>query len=136
MKKIIWPGLLAGIVMLVLGMIVSYAFMIIPSVSADYQNTGLMRSWQDPLMMLFFLVYFIEGIIYAWVWNKTRVLFKGTSVRRGTMFGLSIWLVAMIPGMFISYTSFPLSLLTILSWTVSGLINTIVAGLIFAKMNK
>jgi hypothetical protein len=136
MKKIILPGVIAGIAILVLGMLVSYLFMLIPSVSADYANTAIMRQWQDPLMMLFFLYPFILGIILAFIWDKSKTLFKGTLWKRGCNFGLAIFLIATIPGMFITYTSMPYSLMTVISWTVGGLLNALVAGWIFAKMNK
>lgn len=136
MKKIIWPGIVAGVVMLVLGMVISYIFMIMPAVSADYNNSAIMRSWQDPLMSLFFVYPFVLGIALAWVWNKSKSLFKGSAWKRGAKFGWTYFIIATIPGMLISYSSFPLSLFTILSWTISGLINAIAAGWIFAKMNK
>lgn len=136
MKKIIWPGIIIGIVMLVLGLLVNYLFMLFPAVTADYQNTNVMRSWQDPLMMLFFLHPFVVGIILAWVWDRSKGLFHGSAARKGTQFGLAIWLIATVPGMLISYGSFTLSLLTIISWTVSGLINDIVAGIILSRINN
>jgi hypothetical protein len=136
MKKIIWPGILAGIAMLVIGMAVSYLFMILPSVAADYSNSSIMRSWSDPLMSLFFLYPFVLGIALAWVWNRTKNLFKGNTWKRGLKFGFAYLIIATIPGMLISYSSFPLSLWTIISWIVSGFVNAVVAGLIFAKMNK
>jgi len=136
MKKIIWPGIVAGIAILIIGMAISYLFMLIPSVAADYNNVHIMRSWQDPLMSLFFLYPFVLGIALAWIWNKSKTLFKGSAWQRGTHFGFAYFIIATIPGMLISYSSFPISFLTIISWTVSGLVNAIVAGFILAKMNK
>lgn len=136
MKKIIWPGILVGIATLIAGMVISYLFMLLPSVAADYSNPAVMRQWQDPLMMLFFLYPFVFGIILAWAWNKSKNLFKGTSWARGTNFGLAIFLISTIPGMFITYTSMPYSFMTVISWTFSGLINSLIAGWILAKMNK
>ena len=136
MKKIILPGIVAGIVTLILGMAISYLFMLIPFVNADYNNSSIMRTWQDPIMSLFFLYPFIFGIALAWVWNKSKGLFKGSARKRGTHFGLTYFIIATIPGMLISYVSFPISIFTIISWTVSGLINAIAAGWVFAKMNK
>jgi len=136
MKKIILPGILAGVAILVLGMIVSYIFMLIPAVAADYSNTNIMRQWQDPLMSLFFIYPFVLGIILAWVWNKSKTLFKGSASKRGCNFGLTIWLIATVPGMFITYTSMPYAFMTVISWTVGGLVNSLAAGGIFAKMNK
>ncbi|MBI5413285.1 hypothetical protein HZA42_02985 [Candidatus Peregrinibacteria bacterium] len=136
MKKILLPGLLAGIATLASGMALSFLFMKFPSIAADYANANLIRPWKDPLMSLFFLYPFVQGIILAWAWNKSKSLFQGTTVNRGLKFGLSIWLIASVPGMLISYSSFPLSLLTIVSWLTDGLVNGFIAGMIFAKMNK
>lgn len=136
MKKILLPGIIAGIATFVLGMAVSYLFMLIPTVTADYQNTAIMRPWKDPLMMLFLLYPFVEGILFAWAWNKSKELFHGSDLKRGMNFGLAIWMITTIPGMLVSYASFQLSLLTIVSWLIGGLICTIADGLIFVKMNK
>ena len=136
MKKIILPGIVAGIFTLILGMAISYLFMLIPSVNADYNNSSIMRTWQDPIMSLYFIYPFVFGIVLAWVWNKSKGLFKGSAWKRGTHFGLTYFIIATIPGMLISYVSFPISIFTIISWTVSGLVDAIAAGWIFAKMNK
>jgi hypothetical protein len=132
MKKVIWPGILLGIIMLIISMVVSYLFMLIPSVNADY-NSGFMRSWQDPLMMLFFLYPFILGIVFAWLWAKTKSSFKGKM--GGCYFGWLLFFLTTFPGMWITYTSFNLSFLTILSWTVAGFINAKIAGFFLAWIN-
>lgn len=131
MKKIIWPGLLLGLIMLVIGIVINYLFMLIPSVSADYSSV-IMRSWQDPLMMLFFLYPFVLGIVFATLWNITKKSWTGW---RGCKFGWMLFFLTTFPGMWITYTSFNLSFLTILSWTVSGLINAKIAGFLLAKLN-
>jgi len=136
MKKIILPGIIIGVINLILGMAVSYLFMIYPSVADDYMNPGLMRPWSDPLMSLFFLYPFVQGIILAWAWNKSKNIFQGTWEKRGIKFGLAIFLISVVPGMFVTYSSFPLSILTVISWTVSGFICDMAAGLILAKINK
>ena len=129
MKKIILSGIIVGVVILAVSMLINYGFMLFPTIAADYQNTNIMRSWQDPLMMLFFLHPFVLGIILAGVWDRTKGLFQGSIFQKGNQFGIAIWLIATVPGMLISYSSFTLSLLTIISWTVSGLINSIVGEL-------
>lgn len=136
MKKIIFPGIIIGVVTLAIGMLISYLFMLSPVVNADYYNASLMRPWSDPIMCLFFLYPFIQGIALAWAWSKSKGLFKGNVKQRGMRFGLAIWIIATIPGMLVTYSSFKLSLLTVLSWTLSGLISLIAAGCILARMNK
>lgn len=132
MKKIIGPGLLLGVIMLIIGMIVNYLFMLITSVNADYYS-GFMRSWQDPLMMLFFLYPFILGLVFAWLWAKTKTSFKGKW--RGCYFGWMLFFLTTVPGMWVTYTSFNLSFLTIIGWTVAGLINAKISGFFLAAIN-
>jgi len=137
MKKIIKPGILAGIAMLIVGMTVSYLLhFMFPSLAAEYNNTNIFRSWSDPLMSLYFLYPFTVGLILAWVWQKTKSLFKGSVKQKGVNFGLAYWLVSSIPGMLITYSSFKTSFLMVLTWLIGGLVNGIVAGLIFVKMDK
>jgi hypothetical protein len=132
MKKIIWPGILLGLIILIVNIAISYLFMLIPSVKADYA-TEFMRNWQDPLMMAFFLYPFILGITFAWLWNKTKQSFKGKW--RGCHFGFVLFFLTTFPGMYITYTSFNLSFLTVLSWTVSGFISAKISGFFLAYMN-
>lgn len=138
MKKIVLNGIVAGIIIFVVSMAVSYLFMLIPVVSADYQNTNVMRPWSDPLMSLYFLYPFIQGIILAWAYHKFKPALTCTHGvgGRGAEFGVAMFLIATLPGMWVSYSSFPLSLLTIVSWTISGLVSLVLAGAYLAKMDK
>lgn len=137
-KKIILPGLLAGLAMLVVSMLVSWIFgLIVPSLAKVYVNSGIFRPWTDPLMMLYFVYPFLLGLLLSWFWNKTKSSFDGKSVWcKGAKFGFAIFLIATIPGMFMTYSSFVLPFTMILSWTVSGLLELVVAGFILANLNK
>jgi len=71
----------------------------------------------------------------AWTWDKTKDLFKDKNwMWRGKKFGLTYWLI-FLPGMLISYSTFPVSLSMIATWSLNGLIQGIVAGWVFAKKN-
>lgn len=135
MKKILLPGVLAGIAMLVVGMLISQLInMIFPALIAEYKTT-LFRPWSDPIMSLYFLYPFILGLALAWIWDKIKGVISGTIVQRAGYLTLGYFLVSTIPGMLISYSSFPLSLTMIISWTISGVAQAFCAGLILAKMN-
>jgi hypothetical protein len=137
MKKIILPGLAAGIGMLGMGFLMSFLLnTAFPELSIEYQNPNLFRPWSDPLMSLFYLHPFVLGIVLAFVWERIKGLFTGTMLSRGFLFGFMFWIAATVPGMFISYSSFPISLVMIASWTINGLVQALIAGLILAKMNK
>lgn len=138
MKKVILPGILIGVLILVVEMGLSYAAnLIFPSLIAEYSNTNLFRPWSDPLMLYLYGAYpFVMGIAFAWAWNKVKVLFAGGAIQKGFFFGLAFWIVCSIPGMLISYSSFQLSLIMILSWTFSGFAWAVLSGMILAKLNK
>lgn len=137
MKKIIVSGLAAGAAMLVVGFAAGYLFMFIfPSLTAEYSNTALFRPWADPIMSFYFVHPFAVGLILAWVWSRVRGVVGGAGwAAKGVRFGLGYLLVT-IPGMLISYASFPLSLLMVVSWSVSILMQALVAGLILAAVNR
>ena len=137
MKKIILPGIIAGIAMLVLsmvvGMLTNLAF---PSLMNEYENPALFRSWSDPIMNLYYLHPFLVGILLAWAWDKTKKLVKAKGpYGRGLHFGLAFFAISTIPGMLISYSSFPVSLAMIATWSISSLVQLIGAGIVYAKMN-
>ena len=136
MKKVVISGLVTGVVMLIVGLgmgpISNYLF---PKVITEYQNPQLFRAWTDPIMSLYFLHPFLVGFILAWIWNKTKPLFKQKQWwQRGICFGLIYWLTT-IPGMVISYSSFPISLAMTATWSLSTFVQAIAAGKLLAKMN-
>lgn len=137
MKKIIFYGLLAGLAMLIanfiLSAILNYLF---TALSSEYNNTNLFRPWSDPLMFLFFAHPFVLGVIWAWVWSKTKALFTSEKdYENGLNFGFVFWLVS-LPGMLISYSCFQISLTMALSWTLGILVQALIAGFVFSKAIK
>lgn len=136
MKKIFWTGLFAGISMVIVNMILTPLFnFIFPGLKESYMNP-VFRPWEDPIMMLFFLYPIILGFGLSWVWEKTKNLFLGSFWNRGLNFGFAYFVVAGIPAFLINFSSFNLPFFMILSWTIMGLINGLVAGLVLAKFNK
>lgn len=60
MKKIVWPGIIAGVIMLITGMGLSYLLhAIFPSLIVEYNNTSVFRPWTDPLMSIYFVHPFV-----------------------------------------------------------------------------
>jgi hypothetical protein len=88
-------------------------------------------------MSLYFLYPFILGVILAFIWDKTKDLIKDKKiVKRALKFAFYYWLVSSIPGMFITYSSFVVSLPMVISWSVSGFIQAFVAAIVLAKFNR
>lgn len=137
MKKILIPGLIAAIANLAAAMLVGYLFMfIVPSLEADYKNEQMFRPWSDPLMNLYYLFPFLVSIGLAWAWEKSKSLFTKTYIINVLNFTLIYWLLSTIPGMIMSISSFQISFIMTLSWTVSAFVQVFAASLIICGMNK
>jgi len=135
MKKVVIPGIVAGIAMLIVGMLVSMAIhAIFPALAAEYR-TMLFRPWEDPIMSLYFAYPFVLGLALAFIWDKVKELVSGGPLKRAVHLALGYFFISTVPGMLITYSSFPVSLLMVLSWTVSSFLQALAAGLVLAKMN-
>lgn len=130
-------GLIAGVVIFLLGFLVTWLVEIIfPGIAKEYQNPAIFRPWEDPLMLAFFAYPFIFGVVSAYLWELLKGHLKGTPVNKALEFGKIYFIIATIPGMFITYTSFKLSLALVLLWTASGFLDAFIAGFVFTKLNK
>ncbi len=128
-------GLIIGITNLIIGIILNFGFQsLIPVLGTEYQNPAIFRPWQDPLMMAFFGYPFIFGLVSAYFWVLFEKHFTGSDTEKAFQFAKLYFIIATIPGMFITYTTFQISLLMILSWTVVGFIDAYIAGYILAKI--
>ena len=127
-------GLTIGVINLVVGMVINQGLQILfPELAKEYQG-GFFRPWSDPLMMLFFLYPFILGLALSFLWQMISKQIQGkTRSDRAWNFAKFYFLIATVPGMFISWTSFQISSLMIGSWTLAGLAEIWVAGWILAK---
>lgn len=128
-------GLLAGVAVLIIGVIINFlAGAILPNIQSEYENPNLFRPWEDPLMMAFFLYPFIFGLVGAYLWGYLKEKLKGDDTKKALEFAKIYFIIATIPGMFITYTSFQISLTMVLVWAATGFIEAFVAGFIFTKV--
>jgi hypothetical protein len=136
-KKILLPGFISGMAILVIGMMALSRIwnVIFPSLEQEYKQ-GIFRPWSDPIMWLFYLYPFVLGLVLAWGWEKTKGLIRGKNIyKRGLVFGLCYWLAASLPGMLMSLSSFRVSVVMVFSWSLGGLIQAVITGWILAKIN-
>lgn len=123
MKKIFVPGLIAGVLMLIVGMAFNQAInWIFPSIGEEYQNVQIFRPWSDPLMQLYFLYPFVLGVVLSYAWHRLHSVFPGKGNKKVQNFAIFYWIVAAVPGMFITLSSFQVSFMMILSWSLVGLL--------------
>lgn len=136
-KNVITTGLAAGVVMLAVGLLLMPVWSaVFPNIQGEYAS-GLFRPWNDPLMTLYFAHPFVLGLAMAYLFEymKPALKIKGW-MAKGFKYGFLVWLVAGLPGMWITYASFNVSLPLVLSWTASGFLELVLAGASIAKLWK
>jgi hypothetical protein len=134
MKKIILSGLIAGSILFLISYGGLYsAVKFFPDLFVEYNNP-LFNS-DGSRDVLFYLHAFIISFALSWFWDRFKELFHGTFITRGIEFGLVYSLVALLPVMWITFSSLDITVSIVLSWFIYGLVQAIIAGLIFAKIN-
>lgn len=134
MKKVIYPGFIAGIVLFV----VSYgglylAIKFFPKLFVDYINPLFSSNgWRD---VLFYSHAFVIAFALSWFWERFKSLFKGYFLLRGIEFGMVYALLALVPVMWISFSALDVTFAMVASWLLYGTCQSVLAGIVFAKIN-
>ena len=129
MKKLIFPGILAGIAMALIGFVVNFLFtLVFPSFQEIYTDTAIFISMTSAQSILFWVYPLVLGVALAYLWGRL----KTTPVK----FAWVYFFVAALPAFFINAGSFNLPITMVFSWTVMSYLNGLAAGLIFSKMLK
>lgn len=120
-------GLITGITMFVVGKIVFVSFSaIFPSINAAYANPVF-----TPVMPLFFLEPILLGFGLAWLWEKTRKMWKS-----GLEFGVALGVIMTVPLFFAYIGTFAFPLIVILAWSVSEGLSAIAGGTVLGALKK
>ncbi len=133
-KKIVIGGIAAGLVILVVSQVVSYAVMAVPGLYFDIFKLGGMRAKEDPIMALFFLHPWVLGFAMAIAFQKFKPAFKSTGLCRGKAFGIFVWLLYGLPSAFIVYTSMNYPIGFTVNSLVGSFLYLIAAGITLEKI--
>ncbi len=124
MKKTIVAGLVAGIVILIVGMIFG-------SFTADMYKMSPASLWK-PMGGSWFgqmIIYdIIFGLILSYVFSVISSVIPGKGIQKGLIFGLLLWLAGSVPGLGITYLTMNIRNKLILMWLANGLANYCLAG--------
>lgn len=132
MKRILLPGLLAGLAMAVLGFLLNFVFAwIFPTFQAIYTDTNIFLPMDGGRGLLFFVYPFVLGIGLAWLY---ALLSKES--KNAFAFAWIYFVIAALPAFFINVGSFNVPVMMVLTWTIMSYLNGLVAGLLFSKMVK
>jgi hypothetical protein len=102
-KKFVLSGVLSGIVVLII--MTLFGFVTQMFFPYDVSTIGGMRSFDDPLMLLFFLSPFVIGFISTYFYLLTKKAFSGNEKQNTIKLGLLLFLIYTIPSEFIIITS-------------------------------
>ena len=134
MKKILITGLIAGCILFILsygGLYLGVRYF--PGLFVDYDNP--LFTSEGSRDILFYLHAFIISFALSWFWARFKTMFKGTLIMRGLEFGVVYAIIALLPVMWISFSSLDITVIMVASWFLYGLAQAIIAGLVFAKIN-
>lgn len=134
MKKVLYSGLIGGICLFIIsygGLFLAIRF--IPELFVVYNNP-LFNS-DGSRDVLFYLHAFIISFALSWFWERFKPLFGGHFLLRGLEFGFVYAIVALLPVMWITFSSLDITIVMVLSWFFYGFLQAVVAGVIFAKIN-
>lgn len=134
MKKILKNGLIAGIILSIIsygGIFIAITFF--PSVFVEYNNPLFSAGGGRDVM--FFAHAFIISLALSWVWERYKKIFKGSFVLRGVEFGLVYTVTSLVPVMWMSFSAMDITVAMVASWVFYGLIQSMLAGIIFAKIS-
>jgi uncharacterized membrane protein len=134
MKKILKTGLIAGCILFIIsygGLFLAVRFF--PGLFVEYNNP-LFNS-DGSRDVLFYLHAFIISFALSWFWDRFKGSFKGGFVKRGLEFGVVYAIIALVPVMWISFSSLDITVTIVLTWLLYGTTQAIIAGLIFARID-
>jgi len=134
MKKIIITGIVAGFALLILsisGLYITTWFL--PGIAAQYFDPAF--DMQSSRVMIYYLHPFLIAMALSFFWSRFKVVLTGSFLTRGIEFGLIYALVAVFPMMWLIYAALSVSIEMLATWFALAVLQGLVAGLIYEKLN-
>lgn len=134
MKRLFISGLIAGVVLFIIsygGMYLTIRFF--PELFVEYNNPLFLSDGSKDVF--FYSHAFVISIALSVVWERFKNLFKGPAILKGIEFGFVYALLALLPILWITFSSLDITFVMVASWFIYGLFQSVVAGIIFAKLN-
>lgn len=99
------------------------------------EPTNVWKPMDGPPGMIFMIGTLVLNIILSFIYALINKGIPGKSkLVKGLVFGLCVWAVGMLPGMFSTYAFMTVSTTVVIYWTVLGLITTPLEGIIVASI--
>ena len=134
MKKIFISGLVAGIILLIVSEVVLHlTILLFPTLAVQYFDPAF-NTGSDKFVFYYFHPFIISFAL-GWFWARFKGVLKGSFITRGIEFGLLYASIAAFPMMWMIYAAMNVSLAIVATWFILALIQGVIAGLVFEKIN-
>lgn len=99
------------------------------------EPTNVWRPMEGPPGFTFQIGGFLLNVVLVIVYALLRKGIPGKNkLTRGAIFGLCIWAVGMLPGMFSTYSFMTVATGVVIYWTILGLVEMPIKGLIISAI--
>jgi len=97
------------------------------------EPTNVWKPMDGPPGLVFYIGGFLLNIVLAVVYSLLQKGVPGESkLTKGIIFGLCVWAVGILPGMFSTYSFMTMAAGAVIYWTILGLVEMPIKGLIIA----
>jgi hypothetical protein len=99
------------------------------------EPTNVWKPMEGPPGLGFYIGGFLLTVVLAVVYALLRKGIPGKNkLTKGPIFGLCVWAVGMLPGMFSTYSFMTVATGVVIYWTLLGLVEMPIKGLIIAAI--
>ncbi|MCU0397349.1 MAG: hypothetical protein MUC73_04510 [Cyclobacteriaceae bacterium] len=135
MNKNIISVLIAGLLVLLVSLGILYiGIFAFPSLMEEYYNS-VFRSSSFDTDWLFYAHPFVLSAALKWFWDRSRDSFKGSLISKAARVSLAYGLVAMLPVLWLTFSAIDVSFIMVITWLTYGYVQSLIATVVFAKMN-
>lgn len=132
--KTIFSIAITSLVLFVLSIVLFYASAwLFPLTTQEYLSSVFRSAGKTDWM--YYCHPIIVSIALKWFWERYKSLFKGGLLLRALEVSLVYGVVALLPVLWLSFSTIELSLTMVITWMLYGLIQAFTAGLMFAWLN-
>ncbi|ODS35275.1 MAG: hypothetical protein A7316_01915 [Candidatus Altiarchaeales archaeon WOR_SM1_86-2] len=132
-KRIILSGVVAGIIIFLIGNISYFASMGL----YETQTTDIWKPMKMPVWMGYlFTGNLMMGLLMAVVYSYLQKALSGNAIKKGAAFGVLVWLAGSLPQFIGLYLTVAMSDALLLSWIIQYLISNVAAGISIAYLYK
>jgi hypothetical protein len=134
LSKILLAGIIAATIRYIINSVFGYYFSYLYNPISGLWRAMMTPSWIQNVILANIIVAFLAVFVYAAV--NTALGKKAEKAKKGLKFGFLVWLLRDVTGSLMTYVFMPVSFTLIAIWLASGLIISLVNGLVVANIYK